>query len=144
MKHLLVLALTLSLSSCATEFKRQWEAAGKQAAKAGVEGRWEGTWKSEVNGHHGSLRAIVGPALNPEGDHCFHYHATWKGWLQGAYQATHRVTKGRAIHSFSGQHQMPKIYGGAYTYSGRISGDEFSACYQSAKDKGTYQMRRVR
>lgn len=145
MKSLLLLSLTaLLLSSCSSGFRRDWKAALQKGPSTGVAGAWEGSWKSEVNGHHGRLRCVVGPAKNAEGDHCFHYHATWAGILSGAYAADHRVVAGKKESTFTGQHDMPQWAGGRYTYSGTVKGDDFSACYQCAKDKGTFQMRRVR
>jgi hypothetical protein len=125
-------------------FRREWNAATEKPRTSGFEGAWAGTWKSDVNGHHGKLRCVVGPAKNAEGAHDFHYHATWAGFLSGAYRAEHQVTPGRKECTFTGIHDMPKAVGGRYTYGGTIRGDEFSACYQCAMDKGTFQMQRVK
>ncbi len=145
MIRFLSLALALiCLSSCSLSFNREWRAARKDGPKAGVEGAWQGTWKSDVNGHHGSLRCVVGPVKNKEGDHCFHYHATWAHIFSGAYRADHRVTARKDSATFTGQHDMPEWAGGRYTYCGTVKGDSFSACYQCAKDKGTFEMKRVK
>jgi hypothetical protein len=147
MRSLLFTFLTTALlSSCSMTFKREWREAVKAGPKPGVEGAWSGTWKSDVNGHHGRLRAVVGPVKNAEGDHDFRYHATWANIVSGSYLAQHRVQPARdkSGSTFTGQHDMPKWAGGRYTYSGTVKGDEFSACYQCAKDKGTFTMTRVR
>ncbi len=141
------LLLTCLLSSCSLSFKREWKSARMAGPKPSVEGAWEGTWESAVNGHHGRLRSVVGPAKNAEGDHSFHYHATWAGILSGAYRVDHRVkaVKGAKDQwSFTGQHQMPKWAGGLYTYGGTVKGDRFSACYECKLDKGTFTMKRVK
>jgi len=39
---------------------------------------------------------------------------------------------------------MPDWAGGKYHYEGTIKGDDFNACYESAMDRGTYTMKRVR
>ncbi|MES2595967.1 MAG: hypothetical protein V4662_11555 [Verrucomicrobiota bacterium] len=147
MPRLLFLLLTTALlSSCSMTFKKEWRQALKAGPKPGVEGAWEGTWNSTASGHHGRLRAVVGPAKNAEGDHPFRYHATWGKILSGSYLADHRVkaAKGKNGSTFTGQHDMPKWAGGRYTYTGTIKGDEFRADYECAMDKGTYTMKRVR
>lgn len=144
--RLLLLAALLScgfLSSCSVAFNREWKAAVKADPKAGVEGAWAGTWKSEANGHHGKLRCIVGPAKNSRGDRDFHYHATWMGILSGAYRSTHQVTPTPSGATFQGQHQMPAWAGGLYTYKGTIKGGDFHATYECAKDHGAYALKRV-
>jgi hypothetical protein len=143
-RSLLLFITALLLSSCSMTFHREWRAAVKQGPKPGVEGAWQGTWKSDVNGHHGRLRAVVGPVKNAEGDHAFRYHATWGNILSGSYLTDHRVKDGKGSSTFTGQHDMPNWAGGRYTYCGTVKGDEFNACYQCAKDKGTFQMKRVK
>lgn len=140
----LLLLLTITLSSCSTAFRREWKAATKQGPTTSVEGAWAGTWKSDVNGHHGRLRCVVGPAKDSRGTHDFHYHATWAGIFSGAYRAQHQVTAQKTGSAFTGTHDMPEWAGGRYTYGGTIEKDRFSACYQSAKDKGTFEMQRVK
>jgi len=140
--HFILLCL---LSSCSSAFHREWKAAVKAGPASNVEGAWEGTWASASNGHQGKLRCVVGPAKNAQGDHAFHYHATWMRILSGAYRADHRVVSSRKGEStFTGKHEMPKWAGGLYTYSGTTVGDSFSACYECAIDKGSYQMQRVK
>lgn len=138
------LCLPALLSSCSHSFNRAWKAAQKTGPTTGVEGAWEGTWKSDVNGHHGRLRSVVGPAKNQEGDHSFHYHATWAKILSGAYRVDHRVTGSRGNYQFQGQHKLPGWAGGLYTYGGTVQGDEFSATYECDLDKGTFRMTRVK
>lgn len=140
----LALVLAGSLASCSSGFRSDWRAAAKAGPQPGAVGAWQGTWKSDVNGHHGRLRCVVSPALNAQGDHSFHYHATWAGLLSGAYRAVHRVTPEKAGARFAGTHRMPDWAGGQYTYAGRVTGDRFQACYECAKDKGTFEMTRVR
>lgn len=132
------------LSSCSTAFKREWKVAVASPKQPGIEGAWQGTWVSSVNGHHGNLRCMVGPVKNAQGDREFHYHATWAGLVGGAYRAMHRVKTTQESATFSGEYLMPRWAGGRYVYGGTIKGDEFNACYQCSKDKGTFQMQRVK
>lgn len=146
-----LLVLTL-LSSCNSAFRRAWSADICPAPPPanGVAGKWEGTWLSAANGHHGELRCVVsGPLevgkLYEKGDHQFFYHATWKKILSGSYKAIHNVKKQKdGSYIFKGEHQMPNWAGGKYHYQGTIKGDSFSACYECAMDRGTYTMKRVR
>lgn len=145
-----LIALSLvCLPSCGTAFRKAWNNA---PASQGVAGKWEGTWLSAVNGHTGTLKCVVTPA--PEAKcaacgskaqpHTFFYRATWKTILSGSYQAVHHVEKKGSAYVFKGDHQMPDWAGGKYHYEGTVKGDEFNACYQCAKDRGTFTMKRVR
>lgn len=136
-------ALVLSLlTSCGSEFRSAWKKAG---TTQGVEGRWEGTWLSAVNGHHGTLRCVVSEPTNAKGDHDFFYRATWKSILSGSYKAVHQVqAKKDGSYVFKGDHVMPEWAGGKYHYEGTIKGDEFDAFYKCAIDHGTFTMKRVR
>jgi hypothetical protein len=139
------LFLPLLLSSCSLSFNREWKSAIKTGPYSGtVEGAWEGTWKSDVNGHNGRLRSVVGPVKNAEGEHSFHYHATWAKILSGGYRADHRVRNIKGVFVFQGQHKLPGWAGGLYTYEGTVNGDDFEARYECDLDKGTFRMKRVK
>ena len=140
-----LLVLTV-LSSCGSDFRKAWkrDICPAPPAANGVAGKWEGTWLSAANGHHGNLRCVVGGPTNKQGDHEFFYHATWKSILSGSYKAVHNVQKKGDGYTFKGDHQMPEWAGGKYHYEGTIKGDNFNACYESAMDRGTYTMKRVR
>lgn len=148
MKHasLLRLALVLGLlltclPSCGSSFREAWK---KTPVTSGVAGKWQGTWFSEASGHHGNLRCLALPAMNPQGDHEFFYHATWMGILSGSYKATHNVQQQKdGNFTFKGEHLMPNWAGGLYHYEGTIKGDEFKANYRCSMDNGTYTMKRV-
>ncbi|HRH99344.1 MAG TPA: hypothetical protein PLB55_25600 [Prosthecobacter sp.] len=139
------------LPSCGSDFRAAWK---KAPVTNGVEGKWQGTWLSEENGHHGSLRCVVHPVLKeyPVGQKPpavrpfgFHYHATWKSILSGSYKAMHNVQKKKdGTYTFKGDHKMPDWAGGLYHYEGTIKGDNFNACYESGMDRGTFTMKRVR
>lgn len=135
------LFLLVALSSCNGAFRKAWKAA---SVSEGVNGKWEGTWLSAANGHHGKLRcAVSGP--EGQGDHDFFYHATWKSILSGSYKAVHHVQpKKDGSYVLKGDHQMPDWAGGKYHYEGTIKGDEFKACYECEIDRGTFTMKRVR
>ena len=95
------------------------------------------------DGHHGKLRCVVGsPSVGQ--DVPFFYHATWKSILSGGFKSMHHVSKKGGTYVFKGDHVMPEWAGGKYHYEGTIQGDDFNACYESAMDRGTFTMKRVR
>ena len=148
--RLVLTALSLvCLPSCGTAFRKAWNNA---PAANGVAGMWEGTWLSAVNGHTGTLKCVVTPALKAESanngskaqPYSFFYRATWKTILSGSYKALHQVEKKGSAFVFKGDHQMPDWAGGRYHYEGTVKGDEFNACYECAIDRGTFTMKRVK
>jgi hypothetical protein len=144
MRLLLLLPVVCCFASCSAVFEREWRQALAAGPQAGVEGAWEGTWRSDVNGHHGKLRCVVAPGAG-DGAHSFHYHATWADTLSGSYRAAHRVKRtARGTYAFEGSHRLPGWAGGRYHYRGTVRGDDFEAGYRCAKDHGVYRMRRVR
>lgn len=134
----------VALSLLFSGFGTTWRNALARGPQTDVTGAWQGTWHSEATGHRGTLRAVVDPASNAEGDHLFHYQATWMKVLSGTFEAVHRVKRHKDRYEFEGQHQMPKWAGGAYTYIGTVQGDSFKAAYRSTLDHGTFEMQRVR
>ena len=158
LRLVLGLFLTTSLTSCGSTFRTAWK---KAPDTNSVDGRWEGTWQSSISRSRGQLRCAVDKPVSGTHDildyvsaegrnsslrpRCFYYHATWKGAASSSYTAFHdvqRLKDGSIV--FKGEYQRPKWAGGHYHYEGTIKGDDFSACYQSATDRGTYTMKRVR
>jgi len=141
LRFVLYFLILTVLPSCNSEFRNAWRAA---PTTEGVNGRWEGTWLSAANGHHGKLRCAVSGSKG-QVNHQFFYHATWKSILSGSYKAIHQVVQKKdGTYIFKGDHQMPEWAGGKYHYEGTIKGDDFNACYECAKDRGTFTMKRVR
>ncbi len=158
LRLVLGLVLTSTLTSCGSTFGTAWK---KVPATNSVEGRWEGTWQSSIRRNHGKLSCAVDKPVpgrhdildyvNAEGrvsphvSRCFYYHATWNGAASGSYATCHDVQRlGDGSIVFQGEYVRPKWAGGVHHYQGTIKGDDFTACYESATDKGTYTMKRVR
>jgi hypothetical protein len=137
------LGLTLCFSSCSIGFNRDWTraAATNATAPASLEGAWKGTWISEVNGHHGQLRAVVTaiPGKTPPSDYDFRYHATYKTILSGSYTTRHHVDAKGAL---SGSQDLGSLVGGVFTYEGKVTPTEFRATYKSSSDHGLFEMKR--
>ena len=54
----------LLISGCSS-FNRAWKAAEETPPEvATIAGRWEGTWRSDVNGHNDRLRALITPQID--------------------------------------------------------------------------------
>lgn len=146
------LALAFLLASCSANYNREWnQALADRAALKGkgtVTGPWQGTWRSEANGHHGELRCIVSraPAAGKAdgGDlHRFHYHATFAGTFSATYDVMHRVKESpRGDFTFSGDQVLTGLGGGFYHYEGKGTAEQFRATFRSESDRGVFELRR--
>lgn len=152
------LAAVLMLASCSGGFNREWRKAladGGGSARNGVAGAWQGTWRSDVNGHHGELRCIVSPVEGDgraEGGSAprardgqstrFHYHATFMKVLSATYDVTHQVYRTKDGFTFSGDQELTGTGGGLYHYEGRGTPERFSATFRSATDSGVFELKR--
>lgn len=140
---LALLVISLFLVSC-SGFKQDWRhaVASKAPAPGSIEGPWEGTWLSHVNGHKGRLRCLVGPEKAASGRRDFRYWATWKGFLSATFPSMHQVRTTRDGFSFSGEHRMQDWAGGLYHYEGTVKNDRFTATYRCELDHGVFEMAR--
>src|SRR6266480_4511070 len=70
-------ALALAATGCST-FHGEWkQAASTPPSAEDITGRWEGSWRSNVNGHQGRLRCLV--AKIDDRDYRARYNAVyWK------------------------------------------------------------------
>lgn len=144
---LLVAALGLLLATgCSTaRFNRDWNAAaGAPAGGSALEGRWEGTWRSDVNAHTGRLRCWVTPSTN--GTHTARFHAEYRLLLPLTFSyavpltATNRPDSAGA--GFAGRADLGRLAGGVYTYRGRATATNFFSTYECARDRGIFEMTR--
>jgi hypothetical protein len=140
MKRLfLLLIATLCLSSCGTAFRKEWNAAKARPVQPGsIEGAWEGSWRSEVNGHKGKLRCVVPPSTFNTRE--FHYHATWAKVFSGSMKAPHTLQPKANGVAFTAQHSLGSF--GQFTAQGTITDQKFDATYQAAGDHGVFEMKR--
>ena len=140
MKTRLLLILFCGALSACSSFDAKWRAA-KNAAT-----RWDGRWTSEK--HHtrsggpegGRLRCVLESAgagkLNAD------FHANWMIFASDFTMTLTPVSGSRT--DFRGTHELPKIFGGTYRYTAHISGDHFTAHYDSSYDRGIFDLTRVR
>lgn len=136
---LALLALML-LSGCST-FSRDWKAAAAKPMPANsVEGRWEGKWHSDHNGHTGGLRALV--TKLESGQYEARFHATYAVVLSFSSTVNLDVRPAGGLQQFSGSADLGKAAGGLYHYEGKASGTNFFSTYKCLSDHGTFQMTR--
>ena len=140
-RSLTALLLVVLLAGCST-FDRDWDALAETTETGhGVEGRWSGTWLSDVNGHTGGLRCIL--AANDDGTFQARYHATYAGWITFEYTMPMTVRQEGETYHFAAEADLGWLAGGLYEYDGSIVGDEFRSTYACSRDHGTFEMTRV-
>lgn len=132
-------ALLVSCSGYQRDFKR---AASEFQPSKTPAGPWKGTWKSDVNGHHGPLWCIVSnDHLAPKTWH-FRYRAGW-GVLQfGDY--VHSVDTALNAHGnlpLDASMTLPKNFG-TYAVKGQVTPTQFNVRFEGNGDKGTMTMTR--
>lgn len=106
-------------------------------------GRWEGTWRSEVNGHSDQLRAVITTGSN--GVYSTRFHARYKkGILRFSfgYSVPLQVRQTNDTHQFHGEADLGWLAGGVYRYEGSATGTNFFSTYRCKYDRGTFQMTR--
>ena len=132
----------LLLASCSSYQKDFRSAAKTYQPKPSPTGPWKGTWKSEVNGHHGPLWCLVSHDQSAPQTWHFRYRAGW-GVLQfGDY--THSIPaklKRDGALPVSGKMTLPKNFG-TYAVKGTLTEDRFDLRYKGNGDKGTMTLTR--
>lgn len=131
-------AIVLMGAGCSS-FNREWKKVGQNPdAASGLEGRWEGRWISEVNGHHGRLRCIVSKDSDV---YRARFHAKYLGILSFGYTIPLKAEAADAGHKFRGEADLG-VMGGVYSYEGHADATNFFSTYSSKYDHGTFQMQR--
>jgi len=105
-------------------------------------GPWKGTWKSEVNGHHGPLWCLVSPNEKRKGYWDFRYRAGW-GILQfGDYTHTLQIAQAKdGSLPIKGSMTLPKKFG-TYTVEGKVTSTKFITRFEGENDKGVMTLSR--
>ena len=143
MSRILLLLVVSFLTSCGSSYHSAFQKSKKQELpKSSVEGAWKGTWKSEVNGHHGPIWCIVSENQKTANLWDFRYRAGW-GVLQfGDY--LHQVPtqlnrQGNLL--VDGKMTLPNNFG-TYSVKGEITPNQFQLRYQGSGDRGTMTLTR--
>jgi hypothetical protein len=155
-RKLLLFAVTclsiagLSLLSGCSSFESRWKAAGANAPAAphSLEGRWQGNWVSDGDGHQGDLRCIV---THKQSDiYLADFHATFWNIFQFGLSIDLRATEvSPTRYQFAGDSDLGWLAGGNYHYDGsaEVAGDSktdsFTCTYKSSADHGRFNMTRL-
>lgn len=131
------LAVLLALTSSCS-FHRAWNRAAGPPPPDDITGRWEGTWVSEVNQHHGRLRCLL--TRDEAGAHQARFHATFLRVLSASYTVPLQITRTDNQFKLHGQQDLGSLVGGIYTYEGTATPTNFFCTYSCKSDHGTFQL----
>ena len=124
------------------QFKRQWRQYRPSSdARDTLEGRWDGQWISEVNGHHGDLRCLLTRSGLREYNASF--YATYAKWLRVCYGVTLNAQMLEDQFHLQGEIDLGTLAGGIYRYDGRATPEGMRCAYRNAYDSGEFCLRRL-
>ena len=128
--------IIMSVTGCST-FNNEWKKAATVPPHTGdIIGRWEGSWLSDKNGHHGKLRCLV--TRIDERHYRARYKATWWKVFRFGYIVTMRVEKPDTVFKFEGEANLGWLAGGVYRYDGQATSTNFFSTYKSKYDHGAF------
>ncbi|MBI4325052.1 MAG: hypothetical protein HY674_07280 [Chloroflexi bacterium] len=128
----------IGLTGCSS-FPRDWRrAAATPGPAAGIEGRWQGSWVSGVNGHHGRLRCLV--RRLDRGQYQARFHARYRTIFSFGYTVSLAVEERNGLFKFHGEADLGRLAGGKYQYEGTATATNYSSTYRSQYDSGTFRM----
>ena len=137
---LLTTLLCFALTGC-TSFHRQWNRAAKQSFPAdSIEGRWDGTWRSEESSHRGRLCCILTKAGDTE--YRARFQSTFALIFGFGYTATLTGHETNGVVYFQGRAELAKWAGGSYHYEGHATPTNFVSTYRCGHDHGVFEMKR--
>jgi len=137
-----LVAIALLFCGCST-FNRDWKAAANTPPPADdIQGRWEGTWQSDVTGHKNALRCLM--TKTDDGQYSARFHAKYKKGItiSFGYTAPLMVTKEGGNFQFTGEADLGWYAGGVYRYEGHATPTNFFSTYGCKYDDGTFNMTR--
>jgi hypothetical protein len=128
-------------TGCST-FNRDWKRASATLPPAhDLDGRWEGYWLSERNGHHGRLQCLV--SRLEDGSYRARFKATyWKCFRFGYAVNLSVAREPTGAFNFQGEADLGWWGGGVYHYNGHATPGDFVSTYKSEYDHGTFRMAR--
>jgi hypothetical protein len=130
----------LAIASGCSSFNRDWKrAANEQASQNSPEGRWEGKWISEGNGHHGGLRCLM--SREDDSHYQARFRASWGGIFRFNYTARFELQPHDNGWEFNGEANLGNL-GGMYYYEGRATATNMISTYRTKYDHGTFDMKR--
>jgi hypothetical protein len=135
------LTLAMAATGCST-FNSDWKRASATTATAhDIDGRWEGSWLSDRNGHHGGLRCLV--SRLDDRSYRARFKATYWKFLRFSYTVNLQATREPSgLFNFQGEANLGWWGGGVYHYDGHATPTNFFSTYRSKYDHGTFRMAR--
>ncbi len=152
MRHSLLIVAVLAglLAACGSvRFERAWDSAAAAPAQAPSASepprreRWEGSWRSEWNGHEGGLRCLMWRVDE--------HHL--QAWFLSTYARIlsfehdtlfHLEPRGDGAFTLSGSQDLGALVGGVYTYDDEPDPSRFRATYSAENgDHGVFELSRV-
>jgi hypothetical protein len=130
--------LGLVLVGGCQSYSRQWKEAAAQISSDPFEGRWEGSWVSDHNGHSGRLRCIISRGSNAV--YRANFQAKYAKTLTFHYVASLQTLREGERISFNGEARLGWWAGGLYRYVGHAEGTNFFCTYSNRYDFGTFRL----
>jgi hypothetical protein len=128
----------LTFTGCSS-FSRDWRAAGKASNPTdSIEGRWEGNWLSDANGHNGRLRCLM--TKTSDGKYEARFHAKYMKIMGFKSTAMFDVKQEGTNYTFTGDADLGIF--GLYHYDGKATPAKFETDYRCSYDHGTFKMSR--
>ncbi|HTL18368.1 MAG TPA: hypothetical protein VL793_14120 [Patescibacteria group bacterium] len=137
----LISHMLASLFNSRAAFYREWERYDGKPGRDPVEGRWQGEWISERNGHRGELKCVLVEA-GPECCRAYFY-ATFSKLFRVGYETDLKREQTEKGVRLRGEQNLGALAGGTYRSEGEVQGDQFICHYSCKYDQGRFQLRRV-
>lgn len=134
------LLLAIFLAGGCTTFDHDWKKTARQAPSDDLQGRWQGTWASEADGHTDKLRCVI--TKKEDGTYRARFHAKYRKVLSFGYTVPLNVGQTAGAFKFSGEADLGWLAGGVYHYEGHADRTNFFSTYSCKYDHGTFQMTR--
>lgn len=139
--YLMLLGFLPLITGGCTSFDHDWQKAAQQfPLPDDLQGRWLGTWQSEVNSHNGILRCVV--TKKEDGVYKARFHARYQRVLSFGYTVPLKAQATTNGFTFSGDANLGWLKGGVYHYEGHANATNFFSTYSCKYDHGTFQMTR--
>ncbi len=137
-----VFLTALSTGCTSLTFDRDWNQAVTAGVKSeGLEGQWAGTWRSNTNGHNGSLRCIM-TKVDGQTYRARFFARYFSELLAFEYTVDLKPQKRGDAIFFEGKANLGTAAGGIYTHKGHVKNDHYQSTYHASGDQGVYQLRR--
>lgn len=130
-------ALAALTTNCA-QFHEAWD---KARSANGVEGRWRGEWRSEVNGHHGPIDCVL--AASGEYLIAASFHAEYSKVLRVCYTVQLQAERVGDGFRLRGEADLGRLAGGVYSYEGELSTMQLLCRYRCRYDHGMFDLKPV-